>query len=372
MFVPMDLKRRVFQKVARGRVNARALQGARPSAPAEGDASGADLREAAFRAGSVAQLVVDRHGVVTLANDRASGLFRLGMADVGRPLSDLDVSYRPIELRSLIDQAYGERRMIARTGVEWRPHGSSEQRWFDVQVIPLNGDDGAYLGTSIVFADVTAQRQLQAELQQSENELQAAYEELQSTNEELETTNEELQSTVEELETTNEELHSTNEELETMNEELQTTNEELQTMNDQLQIRSDELNQLNRFLEQVFTSLRSGVAVVDQDFRILVWNRRAEDLWGVRRDEAHGAHFFHLDVGLPLDRLRDPVRAALTHRDAESQELVVPAVNRRGKGIQCRVVCTPLVGRDDEEAHGVILTMEEVASPSEVKAGAEP
>jgi two-component system CheB/CheR fusion protein len=132
MFVPVDLKRRVFQKVARGRGTGRALQGGRVSAPAEGEASGADLRDATLRAGSVAQIVVDRHGVVALANERANGLFRLGLADVGRPLSDLDLSYRPIELRSLIDQAYAERRLITRTGVEWRPHGSGEGRWFDV------------------------------------------------------------------------------------------------------------------------------------------------------------------------------------------------------------------------------------------------
>jgi two-component system CheB/CheR fusion protein len=364
MFTPVDLKRRVFQKaprgpVARGVVLARGAAGVAP----EQQIAGLDARDAALRAGSVAQLVVDKPGTLVFANDRANTIFRLGMADVGRPLSDLDVSYRPIDLRSLIDQAYAERRVVVRSAVEWRPPGTSDMRWFDVQVTPLHSEDGAFVGTSVSFTDVTAHRQLQAELQQSEHELQAAYEELQSTNEELETTNEELQSTVEELETTNEELQSTNEELETMNEELQSTNEELQTMNDELGIRGDELNRVNRFLEQVFTSLRHGVAVVDADFRVLVWNRKAEELWGVPADQAEGTNFLNLDIGLPVDQLRQPIRNALSRADGPVQEMVVPATNRRGRNVQCRVVFSPLVSRDEPDAAGVIVLMEEVGAP---------
>jgi two-component system, chemotaxis family, CheB/CheR fusion protein len=360
MFQPVDLKRRIFQKISRGRGQARTFGALAPAALSDTESSGADVREAALRTSSTAQFIIDRTGTVVFANDRANGLFRLGIADVGRPLSDLDVSYRPVELRSLIDQAYAERRVIIRTAVELRPAGGAETRWFDLQVTPLQGEDGAFLGTSIAFSDITTQRQLQADLQQSENELQSAYEELQSTNEELETTNEELQSTVEELETTNEELQSTNEELETMNEELQSTNEELQTMNDELRMRGDELNQVNAFLEQVFTSLRHGVAVVDPNFRILVWNRKAEDLWGIRSDEAEGANLLNLDIGLPVEQLRQPVRSALAKSDGAVNELVLPATNRKGRSIQCRVVCAPLVGRDDGEPQGVIVIMEEV------------
>jgi two-component system CheB/CheR fusion protein len=209
---------------------------------------------------------------------------------------------------------------------------------------------------------VTVQRQLRDDFDQVEHELQAAYEELQSTNEELETTNEELHSTNEELETTNEELQSTNEELETMNEELQSTNEELQTMNDELRLRGDELNHANSLLEQIFTSLRHAVAVLDREFRIVVWNRKAEDLWGVRADEAEGTHFLSLDIGLPVDQLRQPIRDVLANGDGTARELVLPATNRRGKGVQVRVVCAPLVGPDREESQGAIVLMEELAA----------
>src|SRR5207247_8596158 len=119
----------------------------------------------------------------------------------------------------------------------------------------------------------------------------------------------------EELENTNEELHSTNEELETMNEELQSTNEELETMNDELQLRTDELNGVNAFLEAILRSLSAGVVVVDSDFSVEAWNPGSQDLWGLREDEVVGKNLFGLDIGLPVHRLRDDIRACLLGQD---------------------------------------------------------
>jgi two-component system CheB/CheR fusion protein len=214
------------------------------------------------------------------------------------------------------------------------------------------------MGTAITFTDVTISKRLQRELEHANQELETAYEELQSTNEELETTNEELQSTVEELETTNEELQSTNEELETMNEELQSTNEELQTTNAELRQRSDELNTVNAFLESILTSLRGGVAVVDTDFKVLVWNVQAEDLWGMRPDEAVGRHLLGLDIGLPVDQLKQPMRECLSGV-CQFTEMEIEATNRRGRTIRCRVTCSPLLG-PQQVVRGAIVMMEDL------------
>ena len=46
--------------------------------------------------------------------------------------------------------------------------------------------------------------------------------------------------------------------------------------------RSESLNEVNAFLESMFFSLRYGVVVLDRELRVLMWNRRAEDLRGVR------------------------------------------------------------------------------------------
>jgi two-component system CheB/CheR fusion protein len=316
------------------------------------------VREAAFESDTVPQLVLDQTNRVVAVNAPARNRFGVDLQDVGRPLQELDISYRPAELRAAIDRLQAESRDIVLKAVRWVMNG--EVAFFDITLSPLLDDDNILLGTRISFLDVTQYHALQEELQHSKQQLDTAYEELQSTNEELETTNEELQSTVEELETTNEELQSTNEELETMNEELQSTNEELQTMNDELRNRSTDLNSANAFLESVFTSLQAAVVVVDRDYRVQVWNHRAEQLWGVRGDEAHQAHFLGLDIGLPVGDLKAPIRDVLTGAK-DHLEITVPAVNRRGKPIQCRVSMTPL--RElDKVINGVILLMEEAES----------
>ncbi|MGH7621638.1 MAG: PAS domain-containing protein, partial [Gemmatimonadaceae bacterium] len=200
-------------------------------------------------------------------------------------------------------------------------------------------------------------KRLQRDLEHAKQELETAYEELQSTNEELETTNEELQSTVEELETTNEELQATNEELETMNEELQSTNEELQSMNDELRQRGEEINQVNAFLESILASVSGAVIVVDADMKVLVWNPGAQDLWGLREDELRGKNVLGLDIGLPTERLKQPLRATLSGGKGRIS-LTLAAINRRGRSIDCHVSVTPLVARSGSII-GAILVMDE-------------
>jgi two-component system, chemotaxis family, CheB/CheR fusion protein len=356
MFTPVDLKRRVFRGVPKAASRDRLL--VLPQGRERGTGDKPDhvpLQQAAFDSGGVAEIILDGMGTVVAANAPARRLFGVGPQDVGRPLQDLQLSYRPTELRSALERALHDRRDVTLAGVPWTVAG--ESRTLDIVLSPLENADRELLGARISFVDVTRYKSLQDELQHSRQELETAYEELQSTNEELETTNEELQSTVEELETTNEELQSTNEELETMNEELQSTNEELQTMNDELRDRGTELNSANAFLESVFTSLRSAVIIVDRDYRVQVWNNRAEDLWGLRGDEVQGAHFLGLDIGLPVEELKLAVRGVLAGSE-EHTEATLHATSRRGRAITCHVSVTPLKQRD-RTISGVILLMEE-------------
>jgi two-component system, chemotaxis family, CheB/CheR fusion protein len=355
LFHPVDLKRRVFRKVPRE-------NGGAGNAPAgEEDvrelsriAAEALIQEAGFEAAPVAQLVVDPSGKLALANLQARMFFTLAPRDIGRPIQDLEVSFRPVELRSRIEQAYKDRHTITLRDVEWRV--GEELRFLDVQVVPLVSTTGDLVGAGITFTDVTRYQRLQQALADSKREVETAYDELHSTVEELETTNEELQSTNEELETTNEELQSTNEELETMNEELQSTNEELSTINDELQQRTDELNETNAYLEGILGSLSAAVVVVDTELGIRGWNQGARELWGLIEDEVRGKHFLNVDIGLPIDQLRTPIRKALAG-DGQ-QQFVLPAVNRRGRQIECRVTVTPLGA--DGSVRGAIMMMEAV------------
>jgi two-component system CheB/CheR fusion protein len=315
------------------------------------------LYEMVFNNVPLAQLVVDARGNVALINERAREIFGLDYRDIGRALKDLELSYRPVDLRSLIDQVFKDRRAIQLAGIERRMPNEVIQ-YLDVVVVPILDNDagGDFLGVSIIFSDVTLSIQLRNQLQHSNQELETVHEELQSANEELETTNEELQSTNEELETTNEELQSTNEELETMNEELQSTNEELQTINVELRERSEELKTANVFLNSILTGLRAGVVVVDRQLRVLEWNRRMEDLWGLRMDEVLGKSILDLDIGLQIAPLS--LQTFLIQED-DYQEMTLDAINRRGKSIRCHVTATRF--RSPEEGRrGLILLVEEI------------
>ena len=328
LFTPVNLRARVFSKVRRATARDRFLV-PEPAARDGGEdhSAGADrFHDTLFETAPQAQAVVNATGILVQANARLRSLFGLAATDLGRPLQDLEFSYRPVELRSLIDQVTAERRPTTVSGVE-RSGPDGEVQYLDVEVAPMVEDGGRLVAVCVTFADMTGSHRMQEDLRRSTEELETAYEELQSSNEELETTNEELQ--------------SSNEELETMNEELQSSNEELQTVNDELRQRTDDFNQLTVSLQAVLAALPAGLAVLDTDAHVLIWNARAEDMWGLRSDEVRGRSLFSLDIGLPLAQLQEPLRACLAG-EGPMGPLLLQAINRRGRTITCEVRCVRL------------------------------
>jgi two-component system CheB/CheR fusion protein len=359
LFAPVDVKRRLFRKLTSATLRGRllAMTGAAPEPPpTDGPRR---LVDVAFEHGAEAQLVLDAAGTLVAVNGKARTAFGIPEEAVGRPFQDLEISYRPVELRSAIDEARSQGRPVRVPEVaRWTPGG--ELSYLDVTVAPL-GVDGQHIGVALSFVDVTRHRKLQEELEHTHRELEVAYEELQSANEELETTNKELQSTIEELETTNEELQSTNEELETMSEELSSTNEELHAINDELRERTGELDQVNAYLESVLTGLHASVIVVDTDERIRVWNGRSFEMWGLRSEEVEGRVLTSLDIGFPVDAIAEPLRAVLAGSDG-STPVEATALSRRGSSIRCTARVSPLTGAT-KAVEGAIVIIEEAAGP---------
>ena len=351
LFTPVDLKERIFSKVATLHLQERLVLLAQ-SGSAEATnhvARQLRVRELTTEGTPYPQVVVDATGVVISANQSARKLFEIAPADLGRSLKDLELSYKPIDLRTPIDRVTRERRPTSTSGVEIK-RADGTPGLFDIQVAPLIDDDSSLVGVAINFVDVTSAMHLRSELERLSQALQ-------SHREELETTNEELQSTVEELETTNEELQSTNEELETLNEELESTNAELNSINTDLQLRTSEVERLNKLLFAITGNIEVGAAVLDKSMRVQVWNERAADLWGVRSDEALGKSFFDLEIGLPAEKLRALIDAGAGGHPRHD-ELVVTAMTRKGREIRCRVMAHT-VG-DGSGPAGLVLVMEEL------------
>lgn len=141
-------------------------------------------------------------------------------------------------------------------------------------------------------------------------------------------------------------------------------NDELQFSNEALRDRQDEVARLNRFMAAVLGSMNSGVAVVNSDMRVLAWNARAEDLWGIRTDEAISTHLMNLDIGLPVEQLLQPIRRQLADGTVEPTKLMLDAVNRRGRAVTVQVTLTHLRDHGDA-APAAMLVMEVVEPPAE-------
>ena len=362
-FVPVDLRKRLFRKASPSALEPTSTGGWIDMTGRE--PAGDRIAGAALSSGPVAQLAVDLSDKLRVANAAAESLFNLRPRDRGRPFQDLDVSFRPVELRSRIEQVRSELRPVELHDVEWRRPGGGEPTYYDVAIVPLFGAPGDLVGVGISFVDVTRYRTVRDELAHANTELERAYEELQSLNEELETTNEELQSTNEELETTNEELQSTNEELETINEELQSTNDELQTINEELRGRTEELDQTNSFLGSVLRSLGSAVIVLNEDLRVQVWSPGAEDLWGLRPEEAESEELLSLDIGLPAGQIGPMLRQVISDAAADgvSRAAAAPvhqvtAINRRGKTVELRITASPMRA-EEGDVSGIILVIDQ-------------
>jgi two-component system CheB/CheR fusion protein len=121
-FDPIDLKQRFFARASRGEHRDRLVAMPRlgREVPVNHIVNHFRLCDAAFESGVTAQLLVNSAGLLTLANERARAMFNLMLSDLGRPFKDLQISYRPADLRSCIDRAHAERRAVILNEVEWK------------------------------------------------------------------------------------------------------------------------------------------------------------------------------------------------------------------------------------------------------------
>lgn len=179
-------------------------------------------------------------------------------------------------------------------------------------------------------------------------ELRNSIEQLKLKNQELQHKKEELFTTYQQLQTIRQALYATNEELETIQDELLRDNK-------QLHQHKDALCEANGLLETILASLQIAVVVVDRDLHIQLWNPEAEDLCRLRSEEVKAANFMHLDIGLPVEQLRQPLCLCLAEK-AQDRQVMLEAINRGGRKIKCKVTLSPLMAKT--EIYGVILVIE--------------
>jgi len=89
-----------------------------------------------------------------------------------------------------------------------------------------------------------------------------------------------------------------------------------------------------------------------------VWNRGAEEMWGVRADEAINNALPKLDIGLPVDQLQKDISSILAEKSSVVDREML-ATNRKGKKVELRVRLAPLMARDEPGVGGVIILTDE-------------
>ena len=129
--------------------------------------------------------------------------------------------------------------------------------------------------------------ELEADLTETREYLQALQEQHEAANDELQAANEEIQSA-------NEELQSINEELETSKEELESANEELTTVNEEMVNRNVELHRLNNDLVNLQTSAKLAILLLGRDLTIRRFSTQAEKQFDLQA----------ADIGRPISRIR--------------------------------------------------------------------
>ncbi len=127
----------------------------------------------------------------------------------------------------------------------------------------------------------------------------------------------------------------------------------------QLHNKADELERMREFSENILESLNDGLAVVNRDDRIVRWNRRLEELYGIRHEEA---------VTHRLDAIFEPgflevLRSARRESPEGAAFYRVPLTTRHepGRRLLVNVATTPLRDSDGAIA-GTIVIVEDISA----------
>ncbi|MDR0714372.1 MAG: PAS domain S-box protein [Bacteroidales bacterium] len=157
-------------------------------------------------------------------------------------------------------------------------YDENDLRWMQISSRPRQ--EGEWIVNDGFILDITDRKKSETELYNYRDELERLVKE---RTEELEASTEELYAINEELSATNEEFSVTNEELHTKNEQL---NQEMAIRKQIMQQLENSENTMRNFISQAMV----GIAILDQEGRVIEWNPALEQILGIPRNEAIGKY----------------------------------------------------------------------------------
>ncbi|MEK6477260.1 PAS domain S-box protein [Catalinimonas sp. 4WD22] len=251
--------------------------------------------------GALHQKMVERYGPPSIllspdyqvmhVSDNAGRYLQIAGGELSRDAFKLVRPELQMELRSVIYAARESKKLTLSKPVKIVLEGLARQIILSARVIDEPSQENVtlvlfeeYDKPSNIKEDSTAAtsedsnseqvKELNQELQDTRQRLQAVIEEYETSREEMKASNEELQSA-------NEELRSTLEELETSKEELQSMNEELTTLNQENRHKVEELSQMSDDLQNLMAATDIATLFLDKDLRILRFTPQLGELFNV-------------------------------------------------------------------------------------------
>ncbi|MDR2038190.1 MAG: PAS domain S-box protein [Bacteroidales bacterium] len=210
----------------------------------------------------------------------------------------------PDDLEMFRHDFYGALETLDYLNLEFRILYTEEDiRWIQISTHPRT--EGNYTVLDGFLLDITKRKTAELELAEYRDELERLVKER-----------------TEELEASNEELYAINEELYAINEEFSVTNEELHQKNDQLQQEITTRKQIMLQLEDSESKMRNfisqsfeGITILDEEGRVVEWNKSQEKITGITREEALGQYEWDLMFALRTnDQKTDEVRKQIREK----------------------------------------------------------
>jgi two-component system CheB/CheR fusion protein len=382
LFAPVDRKYRIFQR--RDNVTAPIpfpqfkphRQSPRPSDFRPDHSAMAPnarraLEIAVLERHAPSHVVVNREGEVLHYSPRTGKYLEAPAGSPNRQLVAMARRGLRLDLRTALREAMDNRRIVERDNIAIELDDRTQLINLSIEPFGENDGDPLYLvvfedvGHPFTAAEVQKNRGFAGDaetVEQLERELRDTRDRLQATIEEYETALEELKSSNEELQSINEEVQSTNEELETSKEELQSVNEELQTVNSELNSKIEEVDHANSDLRNVFESTQIATVFLDRNLVIRTFTPAVTAIFNL----------ISTDRGRPLtdiaSQLEDngDLRRDI-HTVLESGRMIERAVRRADGSANYLMRVLPYRGRH-EIIDGVLVTFIDVTKLIEAEA----
>jgi PAS domain S-box-containing protein len=127
----------------------------------------------------------------------------------------------------------------------------------------------------------------------------------------------------------------------------------------QLRTKADEVDRMRQFSENILESLNDGLAVFNEDGRVVRWNRQLEEIYGIRHEDAVGRHMNDLFDGPIAQMLR--TSGAMTAEGGAFYRVPMATRHEPTRRLLINLAVTPL--RDSQDATvGTIVILEDIST----------